>query len=138
MSRFLAISTLLLALTSCGGADTSSPLSEGRTVYGNVCSACHGDAGQGGVGPELSGVVATFPSCADQIEWISLGSENWKRDHGDTYGALDSPVAGGMPGQAGSLTPDEIAMVAAWERSTYGGIGEQDAIDQCKSEPDSG
>ena len=131
MSRFLAVPALLLVLTACAGADTSSPLKEGRTVYGNVCSACHGDAGQGGVGPGLAGVVDTFPSCTDQIEWISLGSEKWSQDHGDTYGALDKPVAGGMPSHAQSLTPGEIALVAAWERSTYGGIDDQIAISQC-------
>lgn len=101
-------------------------------MYANVCSACHGAAGQGGVGPELAAVTETFPLCADQIEWIALGSDEWKRSRGDTYGALDKPVAGGMPGHAKVLTPQEIASVAAWERSTYGGTSEETAIDQCE------
>jgi len=132
MPRPLIVSVaLLVVLAACSGSGAGSPLKEGRSVYGNVCSACHGDAGQGGVGPELAGLTETFPLCADQIEWITLGSEEWKRSHGDTYGALDKPVAGGMPSHAKALTPAEIASVAAWERSTYGGVSEEDAIDQC-------
>jgi mono/diheme cytochrome c family protein len=124
-----------LVLTACGGAQGGSPLREGRTAYGNTCSACHGDAGQGGVGPDLSGVAATFPSCADQIEWITLGSDRWKEEHGATYGALNAPIAGGMPSHGETLTPNEIATVAAFERSTYGGVDEQDAIEDCGVEP---
>lgn len=107
-------------------------------MYGNVCSVCHGDAGQGGVGPELTGVTETFPLCAEQIEWISLGSEQWKQTHGETYGAQDKPVAGAMPAHAETLTPREIAAVAAWERSTYGGVSEQAALDECGIEAEDG
>jgi len=100
-------------------------------VYGNVCSACHGNSGQGGVGPSLAGVTETFPSCDDQIEWISLGSDNWKQIYGEVYGAPGNPVEGGMPSHAESLSPQEIAAVAAWERATYGGITVEAAIAQC-------
>lgn len=135
MSGPLAIIVALsIALSACAGSETGVPLKEGRTVYGNVCSACHGNSGQGGVGPALAGVVETFPSCEDQIEWITLGSDVWKRSHGDTYGALGRPVAGGMPSHAESLTEHQIASVAAWERATYGGVTEEDAAEQCDVE----
>jgi mono/diheme cytochrome c family protein len=128
------ILALSLALSACAGAKADVPLKEGRTVYGNVCSACHGNSGQGGVGPALAGVIETFPSCDDQIEWITLGSDVWKRTYGETYGALGKPVEGGMPSHAESLTDHQIASVAAWERATYGGIAEEVAIDQCDVE----
>jgi mono/diheme cytochrome c family protein len=125
------IVALSLALSACAGVGADVPLKDGRTVYGNVCSACHGNSGQGGVGPSLEGVTETFPSCDDQIEWIALGSDNWKRTHGEVYGAPGKLVEGGMPSHAESLTPQEIAAVAAWERATYGGITVEAAIAQC-------
>jgi mono/diheme cytochrome c family protein len=135
MPRTLAaIIALSLALSACAGAKADVPLKAGRTVYGNVCSACHGSSGQGGVGPSLEKVAETFPSCDDQIEWITLGSDNWKRTYGDTYGTPSRPIEGGMPSHAESLTSQQIAAVAAWERSTYGGLNEQEAIDQCNVE----
>lgn len=130
-----AVAILTLALSACSSASADSPLSEGRSVYGNVCSACHGNAGQGGVGPALENVTATFPSCDDHIEWVSLGSEEWKKVHGDTYGANATPVAGAMPSHAATLTGAEIALVSAFERSRFGGLDEQTAVDQCNIAP---
>lgn len=105
----------------CGpGAVTSESLRVGRGVYGDRCSSCHGTRGQGGVGPSLSDVRDTWPSCDDHQEWISLGSEGWKLEHGPVYGADDSRITRVMPGQADELTPDEIAAVAAFERVEYG------------------
>jgi mono/diheme cytochrome c family protein len=129
------VALLSLVLAGCGGGGADSMLKEGRTVYGNVCSACHGDAGQGGVGPALADVTATFPSCTDHIEWISLGSEAWKAVYGDTRGTKTDPIEGLMPGHSESLTTSEIALVAAFERSNYGGLDEQTAIDQCNIVP---
>jgi mono/diheme cytochrome c family protein len=130
-----ALLVLALALPACASTSADGPLREGRTVYGNVCSACHGDAGQGGVGPALDNVTATFPSCDDHIEWVSLGSEKWKETYGDTYGANASPVEGAMPGHSETLTNSEIALVAAFERTRYGGVDEETAMDQCNIGP---
>jgi mono/diheme cytochrome c family protein len=106
---------------SCGpGSATSESLRAGRNVYGDRCSACHGNRGQGGVGPSLSDVLETWPDCVDQQEWIALGSERWKAEHGPTYGANDAPVTKVMPEHANTLTPLEIAAVAAFERVEYG------------------
>ena len=107
---------------SCGsGAITSESLRTGRGVYADRCSSCHGSRGQGGVGPSLADVLETFPSCTEQQDWIALGSERWKAERGPTYGADDTAVTKVMPEHASSLTVDEIAAVAAFERVQYGG-----------------
>lgn len=135
LKHLTTILTLALVLTACANTSADSPLGEGRAVYGNVCSACHGNAGQGGVGPALDNVTETFPSCDDHIEWVSLGSEKWKQTHGDTYGASATQVEGAMPSHAETLTATEIALVSAFERSNFGGLDDQTAMDQCNIAP---
>jgi mono/diheme cytochrome c family protein len=116
------VATMLFVGVSCGpGSATPESLRAGRSVYGDHCSTCHGKRGQGGVGPALSNVLETWPGCDDHRAWIALGSEGWKADHGPTYGADDIPITKVMPGHALTLTPAEIAAVAAFERVEYGG-----------------
>ena len=113
---------MIIVGIGCGpGTATPEALRAGRGVYGDSCSTCHGKRGQGGVGPSLSEVRDTWPSCDDHQDWIALGSEGWKTEHGPTYGADNTPITKVMPGQAETLTPDEIAAVAAFERVEYGG-----------------
>lgn len=126
-------------VAGCGGdSSNDTPLKQGREVYGNICSACHGSTGQGGIGPSLSAVTETFPSCDDHIEWVTLGSEEWKLVHGDTYGANDAPIEDVMPGQGGTLTAAQIAAVAAYERVFYGNADEAITLDACGVETSSG
>lgn len=127
----VSIALLAVVLAACGESGPKTPIEEGRSIYGDVCSVCHGKRGEGGVGPALSSVAATFPDCADHIEWISVGSDGWKETHGDVYGANATPIAGGMPAQAGSLTAAQIALVAAFERVEYAGNAESDALAAC-------
>lgn len=122
---------LLLMLVGCGGESTPDPLRQGRSIYADTCSVCHGSRGQGGVGPALDQVTATWPDCAEQIEWIALGSDGWKDRHGDTYGATAKPVKGGMPAQGDDLTLAEQRLVATFERVTYGGAPREEALDGC-------
>ncbi len=103
----------------------------GRDVYGDRCSACHGNRGQGGVAPSLADVLDTWPDCADHQDWISLGSERWKIERGPTYGADDAPVTQVMPEHATTLTSDEIAAVAAFERVEYGGGDQATELEAC-------
>lgn len=129
-----AVLALILALTACGNGDDSADpdvLREGRSIYGDACSACHGNRGAGGVGPSLESVTETWPECETQVEWITLGSEGWQSAHGDTYGAADKPVAGGMPAQADRLTDAEIRLVAAFERVEYAGQEREAALADC-------
>lgn len=116
----MAVIIVLLGM-ACGPGDVRhESLRAGRSVYADNCSTCHGNRGQGGVGPALSEVRDVWPSCTDHIEWITLGSDRWQTERGATYGALDRRINTVMPGYDGTLTTEEIAAVAAFERVEYG------------------
>ena len=118
---------------ACGGTSQPEGFREGRSIYGDVCSVCHGSSGQGGVGPPLDEVTRTWPSCDDQVEWITLGSDGWRSEHGDVYGATRKPVAGGMPPHGDSLSLSQIRAVAAFERAQYGGQDTATALQECNA-----
>ena len=122
---------VLLFAAGCGGSEPKGPIDSGKSVYADTCSVCHGARGEGGVGRALAEVAVTFPSCDEHIKWIELGSEGWKAEVGDTYGTGDTPIEGAMPGQFGVLLPGQIAEVAAFERVSYGGVAEADALADC-------
>lgn len=125
------VASLALLAVSCGGSTPPSGVALGREVYADSCSSCHGASGQGGVGPSLATVIATWPECSDHLRWISLGSAGWRDAVGETYGATAKPVQGGMPGHQGVLTAEQIAAVAAFERITYGGADEAETLAAC-------
>ncbi|MFQ5968071.1 MAG: c-type cytochrome [Acidimicrobiia bacterium] len=132
--RPLFIVVLLLAAVSAAcssGPVELTPLSLGKNVYADTCSVCHGALGEGGTGPALTDVAGTWPSCGDHIRWITLGSDRWKTEVGNTYGATPKPLKGGMPSQDGVLEAEEIAAVAAFERVEYGGVAEEHALVEC-------
>jgi mono/diheme cytochrome c family protein len=122
---------LVFLLGACTSTSADDGLGVGREVYGRVCSACHGATGAGGVGPDLGQVTATFPSCADHVRWITLGSERWKSEVGPTYGADGKDVKGQMPAFESILTATEIEHVAAFERSRYSGQEASAALAAC-------
>ncbi len=130
--RLITIALLGLVMTGCAG-DAAQPeiLKEGRSIYGDTCSVCHGNRGQGGVGPSLDNIVETFPDCRDQIEWVALGSEAWKAEVGGTYGANGTPVTGVMPGHRDLLTAEQIAAVSAFERTAYAEVDQDEALADC-------
>ncbi|MGD2052308.1 MAG: cytochrome c, partial [Acidimicrobiia bacterium] len=115
---------------SCDGSAFGSSsvdfFTAGMDVYtGATCNVCHGDAGEGAVGPAFSGgaVLATFPagSCADHIEWVRLGTDGWPDP---TYGANALPVGGSgakMPSFANQLSDEELRSVVLYERVAFGG-----------------
>jgi len=132
MPRRLAAATILvLALAGCGGKTLSPQMIEGRDLYATNCSVCHGSTGHGGTAPSLEDVAETFPSCDAHIEWVTLGSESWKLIYGETYGANNSPIKAVMPAHGKTLTTGEIALVAAFERVSYGGVDEAVAASDC-------
>lgn len=122
---------LVLLVAACSSGGEPDAIRQGRSIYGDTCSVCHGDSGQGGVGPSLDSVVEIWPDCADQIRWIELGSEGWKLEVGNSYGATGEVIEGVMPGQAENLSTEEIAIVAAFERHAYGGSTAEAALTAC-------
>ena len=114
------------------GVDEVSNFSASAEIYVAACAVCHGVNGGGGAGPAMAGgaVLEAFPvdSCSSQIEWIALGSSDWPDA---TYGANNTPVAGGMPGFEGQLTEAEIAQVTLYERVEFGGLEVEAVESEC-------
>ena len=130
---FVLVFAVLLTV-ACSGEGQPDALREGRTIYGDSCSVCHGPRGEGEVGPSLAEVVETWPSCDAQVEWIEIGSQGWIERYGDRYGATSKSVNGGMPAHSGTLTLEEMRLVAAFERVEYGGQEPEVALAECDVE----
>ena len=75
----------------------------GAQIYQASCAVCHGQDGEGGVGPELGGgaVVEAFPDAADQITVVTNGR-------------------GAMPSFSRTLSPQEIEAVVDYTRKDLG------------------
>jgi hypothetical protein len=112
----------------------------GEDVYVNVasCDGCHGAQGQGGVGPAFGGVLTTFGSCADHIEWVALGSQGFLDAGASTYGDTDKTIAGGMPAFGTTLTEEQLASVVAFERVRFGGADPAETLTDCGLAPAEG
>lgn len=103
-----------------GGHGEEGP-PDGAAIYAGNCASCHGAAGEGGVGPAMSGgaVALTFPDPAAHTAWIEGGSASV--GIGNPYGDPDREggqriARGGMPAFRGTLTAEEIDAVVAYER----------------------
>jgi mono/diheme cytochrome c family protein len=89
----------LFANEPSGGGANAVRSGPGYDVYVSNCARCHGQEGQGGVGPQLAGAVVTaFPDAKDEIAVVRDGRD-------------------GMPSFAGDLSPSEIEDVVAYTRS---------------------
>ena len=118
----------------------TGPLAEGATVYSG-CQSCHGGAGEGGTGRQLSEgeVLKTFPHIEDQLNFIYTGSVKFDLAGIAIYGNPNRPGGGnessGYNGQAmpqqgekagGGLTEAQILAVVCHERYTLGGASKDD------------
>jgi mono/diheme cytochrome c family protein len=118
------------------GSSGADYFSAGMDLYtGATCNVCHGDSGQGAVGPAFSGgaVLVTFPagSCSDHVEWVRLGTDGWPDA---TYGATSKPVGGSgakMPSFANQLSDEELRSVVLYERVAFGGEPLAEAETDC-------
>lgn len=122
--------------TPGGGTDfiaLGEQIYTGQVVAAANCQSCHGAQGQGGVGPALTTVRATFSSCMDHIEWVGKGTQGFQNEGRSTYGDLDKPVggAGNMPAFAAALTPEQISAVAVFERVRFGAVEADEALADC-------
>ena len=113
--------------------DTESPaIAEGRELFSS-CANCHGADGGGGVGPAFAdgAVIETFAAWEDQVQWVTIGSQDWQAQTGsDAYGDNATPVGASgsiMPGfgaeHGGGLTEEEILYVVRFEREVISGYG---------------
>ena len=132
----LVLAALLVALAACAQGNGADPelgpdLEAGRQVYQSTCAACHGGNGDGGSAPALTDLVATFGDCADQVEWITIGSERHKAEVGPTYGDTGKEITAIMPSFENTLSTTEIAQVAAFERHRFGGATADAALAEC-------
>jgi len=84
---------------SGGGAANAAKSGPGYDVYVSNCARCHGQEGQGGIGPQLAGQVTTdFPDAKDEVAFVRDGRD-------------------GMPSFVGDLSPAEIEDVVAYTRT---------------------
>ena len=99
----VAIVGASLGVAACGGGgDGAARPTTGKGIYQAYCLTCHGVDGQGGVGPELAGVVVEkYPDIEDQITFVTNGT-------------------GRMPGFRGTLSTEEIRKVVTYERTDLG------------------
>lgn len=120
-----------------GGPDY---LALGERIYngeGATCASCHGAGGGGGVGPALTGVLTTFGSCTDHMEWVQLGTQGFQAAGRATYGDTDKLVGGvgTMPSHA-SLSAEQLAAVVIFERVRFGGEDPGQALADCGVAPE--
>lgn len=111
-------------------------LALGQSLYADpqvACNGCHGDNGEGGVGPTFAGgaVLATFPTCADHVQWVQLGSSGWQAQVGTEYGAAGILSLGGMPGFGDDLSDEDLRSVIAFERVRFGGADLDETLVDC-------
>ena len=114
-----------------GGVDF---IAQGQAIYDapGSCAGCHGaDGGGSGSIPALTGVLTTFGACGDHVEWVDLGSSGFQAAGETTYGDPNKPINGGMPGFGTSLSEEQIAAVAAFERVRFGGADPAEVLTDC-------
>lgn len=88
-----------LLIASCGGG-SEADVERGATIYAQQCARCHGDEGQGNLGPSLVGIADLFQEASGQELFVSNGGA-------------------GMPRFADILSEDEIRDVVAYTRQTF-------------------
>jgi cytochrome c oxidase subunit 2 len=77
---------------------------QGETVYGRTCAACHGGAGEGGVGPAIKGSAVATGALGDHMDMVINGSAN-------------NPM---MQAFGVQLSEVDIASVITFQRSAFG------------------
>ncbi len=104
------VAALGFAVALARGSDSGSGAGAGESgsgaaIYSSNCASCHGNSGQGGVGPELGDgkVVEAYPDAADEVAVVKQG------------------LGGGrMPAFGGRLDDEEIRAVVDYTRTQLG------------------
>ena len=118
------------------GGGTTDFLARGEALFTDTqvaCNVCHGNNGEGGVGPTFAGgaVLITFPSCADHVQWVQLGSTGWQAQVGAAYGAQGTLSKGGMPAFGDALGDQDLRSVITFERVRFGGANLEETLADC-------
>ena len=94
------VAIIFLFANEPGSAGAGGP---GAQIFQANCASCHGANGEGGIGPQLAGGAVTrdFPYEPNQLAFVAKGR-------------------GGMPGFAGSLSPDQLRQVVDYTRTGLG------------------
>lgn len=112
LAGLVALVVLAAALVLLGGSDDSvaddpelearvaaADPAEGEGVYTDLCAACHGPEGGGGIGPSLHGVAGSL-TVSEMHHLVTAGK-------------------GRMPAWSGTLEPSEIDAVVAYVRQAF-------------------
>jgi mono/diheme cytochrome c family protein len=103
--------------------EVTGVLATGDHVYAARCASCHGATGGGGSGHALADgeVLVTFPTPAEHIVWVAVGSDGVGL--GNPYGdaTRGRVVEGGMPAWGSVLTTEELIGVVLHERARLSG-----------------
>ncbi len=117
-----------------GGATDYLAMGAGLYTGGPACVGCHGGAGEGGTGPPLTSVLATFSSCLDHIEWVTKGTTGFQAEGRTSYGDLGTPVGASsavMPSFGSRLSAEQLAAVVTFERVRLGGAPLEETLVAC-------
>lgn len=108
---------------------TESPaIAAGRELYA-PCAGCHGPTGGGGSGPAFAdgAVIETFAAWEDQVEWVTVGSQDWPDatygDNATAVGASGNIMPGFGTEHGGTYSEEEILEVVRYEREVIAGHG---------------
>jgi len=107
--------------SSGSGEDLEGDLSEGETAYKAQCASCHGQNGEGGVGPAMNTVKTVFPNAQDQIDWVKEKATAASGPYGanNSGNAGKGATVGAMPKFDGTLSEDQIKSVVKYEREKF-------------------
>jgi mono/diheme cytochrome c family protein len=117
-----------------GGVTDFVAMGAGLFTGEPACAGCHGAAGEGGTGPALTSVLATFSSCLDHIEWVTKGTTGFQAEGRTTYGDLGTPVGASsavMPSFGSRLSAEQLAAVVTFERVRLGGAPLEETLVDC-------
>ena len=112
-----AVAAATAAAGAAGTPTTAGQLADaGKTVYSTSCAACHGNEGQGGIGPALAGPAANFSTFKNAQELLTFVSARMP---------LTSP---------GSLTPQQYMDVVTFALVANGVVSRNESLTAAKLE----
>jgi cytochrome c len=91
-SSWLLIAAALVTVTAPSRAWEGDPI-RGRALFGEQCTLCHTEAGEGGLGPDLRGVAGRKAASTDFAYSPALMATGWAWDDSNLDRFLENPAA---------------------------------------------